>query len=238
MQWQPWLLTFVLTLLLAAEPLRGDVAKGKRGVIATVHPLATEAGLNAFRAGGNAVDAAIAAALTLGVVDGHNSGIGGGCFMVLHLADGRTIAVDGREKAPAKATREMFIRAGKAQTELSQRGPLAVGTPGAMAAYAHAVEKYGKKPLAELITPAARIAETGFALDRIYAQRLAAKAEEIRKFPETRRILLTPDGKPLKEGEVLKQPDLARTYHAIASRGVEWRGPLGRRFRLVSSQRA
>src|SRR5262245_59409503 len=83
-----------------------------RGVVASVHPLATEAGVETLRQGGNAIDAAVACALTLGVVNGHNSGIGGGCFMLIHLADGRFVAVDGRETAPGKATAGMYIRDG------------------------------------------------------------------------------------------------------------------------------
>ena len=85
-----------------------DLLTPRKGLVATVNPVATEAGLQALRDGGNAVDAAIACALTLGVVDGHNSGIGGGCFMTLRLADGRLITLDGREMAPAAATRDLF----------------------------------------------------------------------------------------------------------------------------------
>src|SRR2546423_2841442 len=84
-------------------------ASGTRGVVASVHPLATQAGINAYQRGGNAVDAAIAAAVTLGVVDAHNSGIGGGCFVLIRKADGQLLAIDGREMAPAAATRDMFL---------------------------------------------------------------------------------------------------------------------------------
>ena len=83
-----------------------------RGIVATVHPLATDAAIGTFRRGGNAIDAAVAAALTLGVVDGHNSGLGGGCFMLIRLANGSMAAIDGRETAPAAATRDMFLRDG------------------------------------------------------------------------------------------------------------------------------
>lgn len=99
-------------------------------MVATVHPLATEAGVEAMRRGGNAVDAIIAAGLTLGVVDTHNSGLGGGCFLLIRRANGEVIAIDGRETAPAAATRDMFLRDGKAVAELSETGALAVGVPG------------------------------------------------------------------------------------------------------------
>ena len=110
-------------------------------------PLATDAGVAVLKDGGNAVDAAIATALTLGVVDGHNSGIGGGCFMLVRLADGRTFALDGREMAGAKATADMFIRDGKGDTDLSQTGALASGVPGSLAVYQYAAEHFGKKKL-------------------------------------------------------------------------------------------
>src|SRR5438046_3760172 len=99
-------------------------------MVVTVHPLATDAGVRAMQNGGNAIDAAVAAGLTLGVVDGHNSGIGGGCFMLLRTADGTFYALDGREMAPAAATRDMYVLDGKANTELSQTGALASGIPG------------------------------------------------------------------------------------------------------------
>src|SRR6185503_20417881 len=101
---------FLLTLLVFACTLslpRAEVATGTRGVVATVHPLATQAAIDAMKRGGNAIDAAVAAGLTLGVVDGHNSGLGGGCFMLIRLANGQFVAIDGREMAPAKATRDM-----------------------------------------------------------------------------------------------------------------------------------
>src|SRR5216117_3621822 len=125
-----WALVLLFGLLVHAGS-----GHGERGIVATVHPLATDAAMAAFKKGGNAIDAAVAAALTLGVVDGHNSGIGGGCFMLIRLADGRFAAIDGRETAPAGATRDMYVRHGKAEPELSLTGPLAAGVPGALAAY-------------------------------------------------------------------------------------------------------
>jgi gamma-glutamyltranspeptidase/glutathione hydrolase len=200
-------------------------------MVATVHPLATEAGVDAFRQGGNAIDAAVAAALTLGVVDNHNSGIGGGCFILARLADGRLVAIDGRETAPAAATRDMFVRDGKAQGELSQTGPLAVGVPGALAAHALALEQFGTKKLADLLSPAADLAQRGFRLDRTYARSLQETAESLARFDGSRSVLLKPDGSAYREGELLRQPDLANTYRAIAKRGPKWfyQGPFARR---------
>ena len=191
-------------------------------MVATVHPLATHAGVEAMRRGGNAIDAAVAAALTLGVADGHNSGIGGGCFMLIRLADGRFIAIDGRETAPAAATHDMYLRDGKADTSLSQTGALAPATPGALAAYDHAIRNFGKRPLAEHLSAAADVAEKGFPIDSKYAAKLAGAAEALARFPASRAAFLKADGSPLHEGETLIQPDLARSYRAIAGEGIRW----------------
>src|SRR5687767_10032042 len=153
--------SFVTTKAAEVSGLPPNVAVAPKGMVASVHPLATDAGIAALQRGGNAVDAAIATALTLGVVDGHNSGIGGGCFILIRCADGYIAAIDGRETAPAAATRDMFLRDGKPQGELSVTGPLAVATPGALAAYGLAHGNYGKLRLEDLVRPAAEIAERG-----------------------------------------------------------------------------
>jgi gamma-glutamyltranspeptidase/glutathione hydrolase len=191
-------------------------------MVATVHPLATDAGLAAFKAGGNAIDAAVAAALTLGVVDNENSGIGGGCFILIRRANGSIVAIDGREKAPAAATRDMFLRDGKAVPERSQIGPLAVGVPGALAAYSLALETSGRRRLADLLLAAATIAERGFEIDENYANRIKKVAGDLAKFPATKTLLLQADGQPLAAGDTLRQPDLARSYRAIAEQGLAW----------------
>jgi gamma-glutamyltranspeptidase/glutathione hydrolase len=197
------------------------------GCVATVHPLATDAALTALARGGNAIDAAVAAALTLGVVDGHNSGIGGGCFILLRLADGRLVAIDGREMAPGRATRDMYVRDGKPRPELAAVGPLAVAVPGAIAAHAEAVRTYGRLPLSELLRPAAALADRGFPLGRVMAGAIRHSAKQLAQFEGSRAALLHADGSPYREGETLRQPDLARTYRAIAEQGIAWfyRGP-------------
>src|SRR5688500_2177776 len=168
-----------LVLLVALAVGHSFGASGETGSVATVHSIASEAGVRAFERGGNAVDAAVAAALTLGVVDGHNSGIGGGCFMLIRTATGKFISLDGREKAPAAASRNMFVRDGHAEPALSQAGALAVGIPGALAVYEHALTQYGRLALDSHLVAAAQIAEEGFAIDRTYAQRLAATMAEL-----------------------------------------------------------
>lgn len=229
-------LGFVIPLLCWGLVLRlsaADQAKPApliRGVSATVHPQATEAALRMFEGGGNAVDAAVAAALMLGVVDGHNSGLGGGCFLLIRLGSGETVALDGRETAPARAHRDLFLREGKADPDLSQTGALAVAVPGALAAYAEAVQRHGRLPLAKVIEPSIQAAQAGFMLTADYARRLREAAEQMRRFEETRRIFLQPTGEAWPAGHLLKQPDLSTAYQAIAREGPDWfyRGPFAR----------
>lgn len=194
----------------------------KNLAIASVHPLATQAGVNAVRSGGNAVDAAIATALTLGVVDGHNSGIGGGCFIVIRSADGQVTAIDGRETASGRASRDMYLIGGVLDNEASKTGALASGVPGALAAYDHALRKHGKLKLADLLRPAADLAEKGFPIDEVYARKLAATADKLKAFPESALTLLKADGSPLRKGDLLVQKNLASTYRAVADSGIDW----------------
>ncbi len=196
------------------------------GMVASVNSMATQAGVDVLKSGGNAIDAAVAVGLTLGVVDTYNSGIGGGCFMLIHLANGTNICLDGREMAPAAAARDMFVRAGKADAQLSQTGPLASGVPGEVAAFDFAVRHYGKKSLSDLILPAADIADKGFAISTNYTRLLDSVAADMKKFPASTAVFFK-DGAPLKAGDILKQPDLAITYRGLAAHGADWfyRGP-------------
>lgn len=213
-----WLLVCVFADGVA---LAGD----RRGAVATVHPIATRAGLEALSDGGNAVDAAVASALMLGVVDGHNSGLGGGCFFVVRMADGRTEALDGREMAPALATRDMFLKGGKADARLSQDGPLAVGVPGEVAVLSAMSAKYGRLPMARLFEKCAKVAERGFVVGDGYRGRTAATLKEIEwaaaadpAFAEFRRLWQMPAG---SQPWVLKQPELAGFYRRLAQGGAE-----------------
>lgn len=217
-----------LTALWIAAPTQGAPSY-EHGAVATVHPLATQAGVDALKAGGNAVDAAVATALMLGVVDGQNSGIGGGCFITLRLADGRFLAIDGRETAPAAATRDMYLRDGHAVPALSQHGALSVGVPGQLAALAYISTNFGRLPISRHLSEAARVAEGGFEVSRSYEGRLSSALKEIAPLPPTpfaefRRIFTREPGSGIREawhlGERLAQPDLARTYRTLAAEGV------------------
>lgn len=205
-----WLAVVVVVL---PAPLRAAA----HGFAATVHPLATEAALEAMKSGGNAVDGAIAAAITLGVVDGHNSGIGGGLFMLVRKPEGTFVCLDGREKAPAAAHRDLFVKDGKAQPQLSQEGALAAGVPGWLAALAEAATTLGKHPLARPLEAAATLAADGTEPDAGFAARVEKWRPVISRYPETAALLLA----PLTDGKRL-QPDLAATYRAIAAEGPGW----------------
>lgn len=220
-------LTVPLNLLATETGPDSKEASWKQGAVATVHPMASEMGLRALKAGGNAVDAAIASALTLGVVDSHNSGIGGGCFVLIRRECGEIIALDGREMAPTAAHRDMYIIDGKLDPMASREGALAPGVPGALMAYHGAVSRYGRLDFSDLLLWAADVAEQGFPVDAGFAYRTASEKETIRKFPETAKILLKPDGNPYLKGEILKQPELANTYRSIAKNGIDWfyKGP-------------
>jgi gamma-glutamyltranspeptidase/glutathione hydrolase len=169
--------------------------------------------------GGNALDAAIAATFALGVVDGHNSGIGGGCFILVRLADGRVLAIDGREMAPAAATRDMFLVDGKADAELSRTGALAVGVPGSVLALDKLRQLGAALRWRDLILPSAELADKGFVVSHSLAERLAATAPNLEKFPASAAIYLDAKQQPWVAGSELRQVDLADTYRAIAKQG-------------------
>ncbi len=214
--------TRTTALNMEADLQPAHTGQSKRNMVASVHPLATQAGVRALERGGNAVDAAVATALTLGVVDGYNSGIGGGCFILIRRADGSVVAIDGREMAPAAAHRDMYLRDGVADPKLSQTGALAIGVPGALAACHEAVTEFGRLPFAELVLPGAEIAEKGFAVTREFQGRLRAEQKSIALFPGSAAVLLHEDGSIYQEGEILKQSDLANTYRQIAEHGLNW----------------
>lgn len=199
-----------------------DTLKPVAGFVSSAQHFATQAGVEALRKGGNAIDAAVATALTLGVVDGHNSGIGGGCFMLIRLADGTLIALDGRETAPARASRDMYLVEGQLNEELSKTGPLAIAVPGALAVYDWAVKNLGRLTLADALEHGIRLADEGFPIDGVYARKLERTAADIARFPASAAIFLKDDGRPLKEGEILVQKDLAASYRALAQQGVDW----------------
>jgi gamma-glutamyltranspeptidase/glutathione hydrolase len=225
--------------LLVLLPARGRAAApapavGEHGMVVSAERHATEAGLSLLQAGGNAVDAAVATAFALGVTEPYHSGLGGGGLLLIHLADGETIALDARETAPAAASRDMYVAPGVAP-DASREGALAVATPSLLAGLCLALERWGTKPLAEVLAPAIRLADQGFPISPRHARILEIWRGEglATRFPETAAIQLPPGAAagrvPIAPGWRLVQKDLARTLRRIAREGprVFYRGALG-----------
>ena len=183
-------------------------------MVASVHELASRAGLETMQAGGNAVDAAVATAFALAVVHPQAGNLGGGGFMLLRKANGEAHFIDFREKAPAAATENMYLDAqGNVIENASLIGYKAIGVPGSVAGLVYAEQNYGKLSLGKVMAPAIRLARTGFALAREDADDL--KDGDLAKFPASKRIFQR-DGNYYKPGEILKQPELAHTLERIA----------------------
>jgi gamma-glutamyltranspeptidase/glutathione hydrolase len=223
----------VLLVLPLASPVAGLAApaESRRGMVVTSQADATRAGVAMLERGGNAVDAAVAAAFALAVTQPFSAGLGGGAFLLIHRADGSSVALDARETAPAKASRDMYLRPGVPE-RASLLGPLAVATPGFVAGLALALEEHGSVSLAEALAPAIALAEQGFAIGPYHARMLAFMAARgmPERFPETGRIQFPPAGEAPRPGWRLVQSDLARTLRRIAGEGpqVFYRGDLAR----------
>jgi gamma-glutamyltranspeptidase/glutathione hydrolase len=187
-------------------------------MVASDAPLASRAGVEILRRGGNAVDAAVAVGFAMAVVFPEAGNIGGGGYMVIRLADGRTAAIDYREVAPLAATRDMYLDETGKLTNKSVVGPLASGVPGAVAGLTAALAKYGTMPLKDVMAPAIRLAEEGFVVDSALGRSFANAARLVGQFNGA--AVFMPNGKPLAAGSRLIQTDLARTLHRIADQGA------------------
>jgi gamma-glutamyltranspeptidase/glutathione hydrolase len=185
-------------------------------MVASVHQLASRAGVQMMKSGGNAVDAAVAVGFTLAVVHPQAGNLGGGGFMLVRFADGKTHFIDYREKAPGAATANMYLDTQfNVIEDASTVGYKAIGVPGSVAGMVYAEKTYGKLSLARVMAPAIKLAEEGFALAAEDARDFR-EDNHLAEFPETRRIFQR-DGNYYKPGEVFKQPDLARTLKRIAA---------------------
>ena len=197
-----------------------QAVRASHGMVATDEELGSQAGVEILKRGGNAVDAAVAVAFALAVVEPAAGNIGGGGFMLVRLADGKTSFFDYRETAPGKATRDMYIgKDGKLDPEASVIGYRSVAVPGTVAGLALALKTYGSMKLADVMSPAIRLAENGFPINKRLAQELDEESKVLQRFPGSRRILLN-DGKMFKPGDTLRQPELAATLKRIAKNGA------------------
>jgi gamma-glutamyltranspeptidase / glutathione hydrolase len=190
---------------------------GAHAMVASDAPLASQAGVEILKQGGNAVDAAVAVGFALAVAYPEAGNLGGGGYMVIRMADGRTGALDYREVAPLAATRNMYLDSTGTLTDKSIVGPLASGVPGAVAGLTEALAKYGTMTLAQVMAPAIRYAEQGVVVDTALHNSLRGNRALIAQFSSN--SLFLPNGAPAEIGATIRQPELARTLRAIAERG-------------------
>jgi len=206
------------TLVFAASK---NPVRGEHGMVVTSHELASRVGIEILKQGGNAVDAAVAVGYALAVVFPTAGNLGGGGFMVISFPDGRNTTIDYREKAPSSATRDMFLdENGDIIRNLSIQGYLASGVPGSVAGLTLALEKYGTMPRKKVIAPAIQLAKQGFPVSYEFAKDLQRLAPVFRKYPGSAKTFLKKHGEPYTEGEIFKQPVLARTLKLISKKGA------------------
>ncbi|MEO7382909.1 MAG: gamma-glutamyltransferase [Paracoccaceae bacterium] len=191
----------------------------EHAMVASSSRAAAAAGAEILKAGGNAVDAAVATGFALTVAYPEAGNIGGGGYMVIRMADGRTAALDYREMAPAAAFREMYIDSTGRLMNGGVQGRSASGVPGAVGGLLAALAKYGSMPLAKVMEPAIRMASEGIVVDSALARSVSGKATILSKYAGGR--IFVPDGKPIAYGSILKQPELAATLRLIAEHGAD-----------------
>jgi gamma-glutamyltranspeptidase/glutathione hydrolase len=221
-----------LLLLAAAIPVwSAQPVRARHGMVVSRETHATQAGLKILEAGGNAVDAAIAVGFALAVTHPSAGNIGGGGFMLVRMADGRTTFIDFRERAPESATRNMYLDANNKLTKDSITGYRASGVPGTVAGFEYASKKFGKKPWEELVRPAIDLAGKGFTLSYAQANSLRNAAKGLSEFPESNRIFLR-GGQYYEPGDIFVQGDLAKTLERVAKSGAQdfYHGETARRL--------
>ena len=214
----------------AAGAVRADqaIVSGRHGMVVSTQHLASQVGADILKKGGNAVDAAIAVGYALAVVHPAAGNIGGGGFMTIRFADGRSRFIDFRERAPQAATPTLFQdKDGNVIPELSETGYLAAGTPGTVAGFELALDRYGTLPREALIEPAIELADRGFELREGDVHNIAEVAPALARDPEAARIFLV-DGEAPRPGTRLRQPDLAQSLRMIAESGDDafYQGPI------------
>ena len=226
------LIATVSTILLAGQPalaarptpVKEATVIGTGGAAASVDPIATSVAIDILRRGGNAVDAAVAAAAALGVVEPFSCGLGGGGFMVIYSArDGRVFTLDGRETAPSAFRADSFIDPSTGLPISFAEGVtsgLGVGVPGTPRLWAQALARYGTIPLAAALAPSIGIARSGFEIDQTFHDQVASNQDRFKDFSSTRDLYL-PGGDAPAVGSIFRNPDLARTYQTLSGHGMD-----------------
>jgi gamma-glutamyltranspeptidase/glutathione hydrolase len=193
--------------------------RGKHGMVSSVSEIASQVGVDVLKRGGNAVDAAVAVGLALAVVWPSAGNLGGGGFMVIRLANGKTTAIDYREMGPAAAHRNVYLdEKGEYVKESSTYGHRAAGVPGTVAGLAYALEKYGTMKWAGVAEPARRLAADGFPVWYQLERSLKGSSQGLARYPESKRIFLR-NGKPYETGEIFRQPELADVFARMIKQG-------------------
>ncbi|MEQ4785479.1 gamma-glutamyltransferase [Morganella morganii] len=219
----PWRTPVLLLSLLLSPQLYAasePAAEARNGMVVSSQHLASQAGADILKAGGNAVDAAVAVGYAQAVVNPCCGNIGGGGFMTLHLADGKNIFINFRETAPASASADMYLdKDGNLIKDASLYGYLAAGVPGTVKGLDYALEKYGTMKREQVMAPAIKLARDGFILTRADTDVLDTTTARFKQDPEAARIFLKPDGSAFQPGDRLIQSDLANTLERIAKEG-------------------
>ena len=220
---------FVLTLFSSFT----FAESSNQAAVATAHPLATKAGIDILKQGGNAFDAAAAITASLAVVEPYSSGIGGGAFWLIHRAsDKKQIMIDGRETTPMRGHKDMYLdKSGNVIKGLSLNGPMAAGIPGVPAGIEHLVKSYGRLSLKEVLAPAIKQAEEGFPVTARYQKLMGFRSKVVNVYPAAASIFLKDNEIP-EEGYVIVQKDLAKTLNAIANEGSNgfYKGSVARKM--------
>ncbi len=224
--------SIILTLILTpAAWAKTPVATGSGGAVATISEPASKAALAILNQGGNAIDAAVAAAATLGVTDPFSCGIGGGGFMVIYLAkDKRVITIDHRETAPANFTPTVFQRDGKIMDfDTVVASGMSVGVPGTVRGWHEALDRYGSMSFKQVLAPAIAVASDGFAVNANFTHLVEDSQSKFNMFPDTAALYLK-NGKAIQPGSMLRNPGLAKAYRELAAGGVKvfYEGKIGR----------
>jgi len=215
-------LTFSIILHAPLASAKTPVATGSGGAVATISEQASHSALNILNKGGNAVDAAVAAAATLGVTDPFSCGIGGGGFMVIYLAkDKRVITIDHRETAPASFTPNVFLADGKPiDFETAVASGAAVGVPGTVRGWHEALQRYGTMDFRQVLAPAIDVATQGYKVTEIFSHLTAQNERKFQLYAPTSALYLR-NGKAVQPGALIRNPDMARAYSEIAAGGVK-----------------